>query len=71
MEDIFWSLEAPKLEPNFVIPGYQEAIYFSLDRRPKLGFKLTNGEYPFGCHGFNKNNVLNFWKSKIPKLNIL
>lgn len=68
MEDVFWSVTVPALIPDFKIPEYKEAVYFAIDRRPKIGFKLTNNTLPFGCHGFNKPNVVNFWKKKIEEL---
>lgn len=69
MEDVFWSIEAPKLTTNYKIPNYKKAVHFAIDRRPKVGFKLTENKLPFGCHGFNKKNVLKFWETKIPELN--
>ena len=69
MEDVFWSIKAPTLQKDFKIPDYKEAVYFSIDRRPKIGFKLTNNTLPFGCHGITKKNVINFWKNKIEGLN--
>ncbi|WP_066220653.1 DUF5672 family protein [Formosa haliotis] len=65
MEDVFWSLKAPFLNKMFRIPDYKEAVYFSIDRRPKIGFTLTNNTLPFGCHGFTKKHVVDFWKTKI------
>lgn len=65
MEDVFWSIKVPDFFPNFKIPGYKEAIAFALDRKPMIGYKLNNYELPFGCHGFEKSKVKEFWKSKI------
>ncbi|MGL5111457.1 MAG: DUF5672 family protein [Flavobacterium sp.] len=62
IEDVFWSLKAPEFDKNFKIPDYKEAVFFGLDRKPKLGFKLTNNKLPFGCHGINKPKVIRFWK---------
>lgn len=65
IEDVFWSLKAPILYPDFKIPDYKEAVFFSMDRKPKLAMKLTNEELPFGCHGINKPKVIDFWKPLI------
>jgi len=65
MEDVFWSLKVPKLFPEFKIPGYKEALGFAMDRKPELAIKLNNNELPFGCHGFEKSKVKDFWETKI------
>jgi len=67
MEDVFWSIRVPKLYPEFKIPNYKEALGFAMDRKPELAIKLNNNELPFGCHGFEKSKVKDFWKSEILK----
>lgn len=67
MEDVFWSVKVPKLFPEFKIPGYKEALGFAMDRKPELAIKLNNNELPFGCHGFEKSKVKDFWELKILK----
>lgn len=67
IEDVFWSLIAPEYI-EFKIPGYKEAARFCLDRKPKMGMRLTNGKLPFGCHGFEKSKTKSFWKRYIPDL---
>jgi hypothetical protein len=62
IEDVFWSLQAPKLDPDFTIPDYKEAVYFAIDRKPKIALALCNDQLPFGCHGINKPKVIEFWK---------
>ncbi len=62
MEDVFWSLKAPELDPDFRIPDYQEAVAFAMDRKPNLAMKINQGKLPFGCHGFNKPKVYKFWQ---------
>ncbi|WP_157822110.1 DUF5672 family protein [Salegentibacter salinarum] len=61
IEDVFWSLKVPEHYPDFNIPDYTIAAEFALDRKPKIGLKLNAGELPFGCHGFNKRKVIDFW----------
>jgi hypothetical protein len=65
MEDVFWSIKAPKEYPDFNIPFYKEALGFAIDRKPELALKLNNNQLPFGCHGFEKTKVKDFWKTKI------
>jgi hypothetical protein len=62
IEDVFWSLQAPKLDLNFKIPDYKEAVGFAIDRKPKIAMALRNNQLPFGCHGINKPKVIDFWK---------
>ncbi|PRX45751.1 DUF5672 family protein [Salegentibacter salegens] len=67
IEDVFWSLRVPEHFPEFSIPDFKIAAEFALDRKPKIGFKINRGELPFGCHGFNKPKVIDFWKPIIKK----
>lgn len=62
IEDVFWSLQAPKLDSKFKIPDYGEAVYFAIDRKPKIAMVLCGDQIPFGCHGINKPKVIDFWK---------
>lgn len=62
IEDVFWSLKAKELDSEFNTPKYREALKFAFDRKPSFAFKLNNYKLPFGCHGFNKPKVANFWK---------
>lgn len=62
MEDVFWSLKAPELALDFRIPDYREGVAFAIDRKPDLAIKINNGKLPFGCHGFNKPKVQQFWR---------
>lgn len=61
-EDVFISVYAPTQIPGIKIPGYEEAVSFSMDRKPRLAYRLNRGELPFACHGFNKSKVKEFWK---------
>lgn len=68
IEDVFWSIQVPKLYPDFQIPEYKEALHFAVDRKPKRAFQLLENQFPFACHGFNKPKVFKFWKGKINEL---
>ena len=61
-EDVFISVYAPTQIPGIKIPGYEEAVGFSMDRKPHLAYRLNRNELPFACHGFNKSKVREFWK---------
>ena len=45
-EDVFFAVEAPKLEPNFSIPPVEEAAHFSFDTYPWLCYQLNGGKIP-------------------------
>lgn len=60
-EDVFFAVEAPKLEPNFSIPPVEVAAHFSFDTYPWLCYQLNGGHVPFGCHGFNRRRRARFW----------
>lgn len=64
-EDVFISVYAPTQIPDINIPDYQEALGFSMDRKPHLAYKLNRQQLPFACHGFNKSKVREFWKPVI------
>lgn len=61
-EDVFISVYAPTQIPHIKIPGYKEAVSFSMDRKPHLAYRLNRQQLPFACHGFNKSKVRDFWK---------
>lgn len=67
IEDVFWSLKVPTLFSDFSIPNYKEALKFAMDRKPALSLKMNNNELPFGCHGFDKPKVTDFWKPIIER----
>ena len=50
-EDVFWSIEGPRLCEKFTKPSWEEACYFSLERYPSFAFNnIMNAQLPFGCH---------------------
>lgn len=68
-EDVFWSLEAPKIMNNYRIPDWQKAMQFAVEFHPAIAFDYLKEELPFGCHAPLKHNP-EFWKKYIPKLNL-
>lgn len=69
IEDVFFSLKVPTLDPNFAIPDWKEALNFCMDRKPELALKYNNGKLPFAVHGFNKPKVKQFWETIIKSFN--
>jgi hypothetical protein len=66
-EDIFWSLEAPLIQPNFKIPSLKTALNFAVEFQPKEAFEYINRKLPFGCHAPLVHDR-DFWKEYIPAL---
>jgi hypothetical protein len=59
-EDVFWATR-----PEFSYPDVTEALRFAFDKYPRLSYKRTNGELPFGCHSWYKRKMKQFWKPVI------
>lgn len=64
-EDIFWSTEAVKQNPDFNYPAYTEALTFAFDKMPQEAFVINNCQLPFGCHGWSKPKMKKFWSQYI------
>jgi len=60
-EDIFWSFEVPINLSFFKIPCEEVALKFSFETKPRICFEKNNSELPFGCHGWQKNDI-EFWR---------
>lgn len=71
MEDVFWSITVPTYYSDFKIPDYKEALNFAMDRKPHLALKLNNNKLPFGCHGFEKPKVKDFWEEILKEHSLL
>ncbi|MDQ7948441.1 MAG: DUF5672 family protein [Pedobacter sp.] len=65
-EDIFWSLEAPKLA-NFHIPHWQEAMEFAVEFYPSKAYQFLGGNLPFGCHAPSRHEP-EFWRKFISSI---
>ncbi len=66
-EDVFWSLEAPRLYQPMKIPKWEEALLFSFERGSEWSYKRIGNKLPFGCHGFARYEP-KFWQQHIPAL---
>lgn len=49
-EDKFWSLQAPRLFPDFRIPPAQLAVSFAFEGEAQVCFEQNGGRLPFCCH---------------------
>lgn len=63
-EDIFWAHIVKSIHNWYRVAPVEEALKFSFDNAPKLFLKMANGQLPFGCHSFDKNQL--FWSNYIP-----
>jgi hypothetical protein len=66
-EDFFWSIYAPKIWSNFIIPSVEEASKFALEREAEVFYHRNNEQLPFGCHAAYKYEPA-FWKQHIKYL---
>lgn len=67
-EDVFWSIEAPKINREFRIPKWKTALKFAIEWEPHHAMTELNGELPFGCHAPLLMGA-EFWKKYIPEMN--
>ncbi|HLF46084.1 MAG TPA: DUF5672 family protein, partial [Chitinophagaceae bacterium] len=63
-EDIFWSINAPLLNPFFRVPNLKDALSFSFEKEPAYYYKMNDEKLPFGCHAWEKYEP-DFWKKHI------
>ncbi|TKC55816.1 hypothetical protein FBD94_24535 [Pedobacter hiemivivus] len=68
-EDIFWSIEAPKIDPTFTIPTWKKALKFAIEFEPQTAVKELGDTLPFGCHAPMLIDG-DFWKKYIPEITI-
>jgi hypothetical protein len=63
-EDLFWGLIAPGNFSWFKVASVVEARKFSFESNPRKLLELNEGQLPFGCHAWHKNDP-EFWKIHI------
>jgi len=63
-EDLFWSLEAPKIDSSFKVCPADEALPFAFEMAPQWCFNKNNHRLPFGCHAWARYDK-GFWLSKL------
>jgi len=64
-EDYFWGRYASKRFEWFKVPDVEDALKFSFEKRCEESFKHLNGHLPFGCHKWENENEISFWKDYI------
>ena len=66
-EDVFWSVEANRLQPGAVrVAPWREALNFSVESHPDYALRLTRGRLPFGTHAYARHNNRGYWHKFIP-----
>jgi len=65
-EDLFWSFEAPLLEPSFRIPTAKEALTFAFEKAPRWCYRKNWLRLPMGCHAWAKEDRA-FWEKNLKK----
>lgn len=65
-EDVFWSFEAPKFDPNFKVATADQALPFSFEVAPRWCFEKNGRRLPFGCHAWPKYDR-EFWMKILNK----
>lgn len=66
-EDVFWSIEAERVHPQFRVAPIKEAINFGIEFQPEIGYEMNSKQLPFGCHAPEIHGP-QFWKKFIPIL---
>lgn len=61
-EDVFFAVEPNRNGVHFTYPEFIESLEFRFDKYPKLCYRLNRYRMPFGCHGWEKRRMRNFWK---------
>lgn len=63
-EDAFWATR-----PSFRYPTAKEALGFAFDLYPEECLRQAGHVLPFGCHGWSKTGVSDFWRPLIERQN--
>lgn len=66
LEDRYWSMEVPKLVPDFKIPSVEEALKFSFEVNPRDCYARNHNQLPFGAHAWQKHDRA-FWEPYLIK----
>lgn len=60
-EDLFWSLEAVKIDGSFRVASAEEALPFAFEMAPRWCFQENGSRLPFGCHAWARYDR-GFWE---------
>ena len=61
MEDVFWSLYANRLQPEFRVAPLEVGLSFAFEMDPAHCFEKNGNKLPFGCHAWTRWNRA-FWE---------
>lgn len=65
-EDIFWSLAAPVIDPDFSVASPESALAFGFEGDPHKSYIRAYRQKPFGCHHWNKLSFFIWYFPWIP-----
>jgi hypothetical protein len=60
-EDVFWSIEARKFDPDFRVATAKEGLSFAFEIDPRWCYQQIGGKLPFGCHAWTRYDRA-FWE---------
>ena len=62
--DIFWSDEAVRFDPDFKVATLEEGLRFAFEVSPRTCFEMNGRKMPFGCHAWGRYDRA-FWEPHI------
>ena len=60
-EDVFWSIEARKFDPDFRVATAKEGLSFAFETDPRWCYQQNGRKLPFGCHAWARYDRA-FWE---------
>jgi hypothetical protein len=66
-EDLFWSIEAVKIDALFRVASAEEALPFAFEMAPRWCFERNNQKLPFGAHAWARYDR-DFWEERLRNL---
>ena len=67
-EDVFWGVEANRLEAGAVrVAPWREALAFSVESHPDYALRLLDGNLPMGTHAYARTRNARHWRAIIPR----
>ena len=65
-EDVFWSFEAMRYDPEFRVPPGEISLKFSFEQNPSRCYEINGNQLPFGCHAWERYEK-EFWNQIMNK----
>jgi hypothetical protein len=66
-EDLFWSIEAVKIDASFRVAPVEEALPFAFEMAPRWCFEKNDRKLPFGAHAWARYDRA-FWEEILRNL---